>query len=291
MPKIVAFLEQSIAKRCLSEHLVSWQNGNMSNKQMPTLFIGHGSPLNAIEVNSFTQRLSELGQELPKPRAILCISAHWLSAGTWVTKMEKPRTIHDFYGFPQPLFDIVYPAPGDVEIAHLIQSLSKKPLIQGDTSHWGLDHGTWAVLLKMYPQADVPVLQLSIDLSEPPSYHMELGKTLRRLREEGVLILGSGNIVHNLKRIDWSRKESGYEWALEFDHWVHEKAVNGDFQALAQDYFKSSAGQLSVPTPDHYYPLLYVLGASHPEKDVLKVEFEGMDLGSISMRCLSFRSA
>lgn len=255
--------------------------------RMPTVFIGHGSPMNAIEENEFTKRLGFLGKELPTPKAILCVSAHWLSAGTWVTAMEKPRTIHDFYGFPQALFDKTYAAPGDPDLARYIQTLSQKPKIQLDEKSWGLDHGTWAVLCKMFPQADIPVLQLSIDMSEPASFHLELGKALRSLRERGVLIVGSGNIVHNLRRIDWNKGQQGFDWAIEFDEWVKGRLLDRDFKALTEDFLKTSAGQFSVPTPDHYLPLLYVLGAAQ-DQDSLRFDFEGYDMGSISMRCLTF---
>ncbi|WP_081112081.1 4,5-DOPA dioxygenase extradiol [Bdellovibrio bacteriovorus] len=263
---------------------------NLTSKQdgakMPVLFVGHGNPMNAIQDNPFTQSLANLGNEIATPKAILVISAHWLSAGTWVTRMEKPRTIHDFYGFPQELFNVQYPAPGDPELAKQIQSLSNKPQIHGDDSSWGLDHGTWAVLRKMYPQADIPVLQLSIDMSEPPAFHFELGRTLKKLREQGVLIVGSGNIVHNLRRANWDKPLQGEDWAIEFDEWAKEKLVDRDFKALTEEFMKSTAGRLSVPTPDHYLPMLYVLGAAD-EKDELAFQFEGYDMGSISMRGFS----
>ncbi len=264
-----------------------WGGSVDTSTTMPVLFLGHGSPMNAIEDNRFTQRLTELGQELPRPKAILCISAHWLSAGTWVTRMDQPRTIHDFYGFPQALFDVQYPAPGSPALAEQIQKLTEKPKIHADDNVWGLDHGTWSVLRRVYPEADIPVVQLSIDMSEPPAFHLELGKILKSLREQGVLIVGSGNIVHNLRQVDWSKQSQGFDWALEFDHWVKGQIEKRDFQSLATDFMKTTAGRNSVPTPDHYYPLLYVLGAADVQKDELKFEFEGYDMGSISMRCLS----
>lgn len=254
--------------------------------KMPVLFVGHGSPMNAIADNYFTQSWKALGQSFGKPKAILCISAHWLSAGTWVTHMVKPKTIHDFYGFPQELFNVQYPAPGDPKLAEDIQLLAKFPRIHLDDANWGLDHGTWSVLVQMYPEADIPVVQLSIDMSEPLSFHLELGKTLAALREQGVMILGSGNIVHNLRRLDW-HNHSGYEWAIEFDEWVKDKLLQRDFGALADEVLNTQAGQWSVPTPDHYIPLLYAVGASDPE-DTLQFETEGLDLGSISMRSFSF---
>lgn len=260
----------------------------MTNKNtMPVLFIGHGSPMNAIVENQFSALWSSIALGLPQPKAILCISAHWLSAGTWVTHMEQPKTIHDFYGFPQALFNVQYPAKGAPELAELIQSLSAKPKIHLDDNAWGLDHGTWSVLNQMYPKADIPVLQLSIDMSEPPDFHFEIGKKLRLLREQGVLILGSGNIVHNLRTIGWDLPGQGYDWATEFDEWTKEKLIQRDFQALALDYRKTKAGQMSVPTLDHYLPMLYVLGAVN-DQDELKFNVEGCDMGSISMRSFTF---
>ena len=251
-------------------------------EKMPVVFVGHGNPMNAIEDNAFTRSLGSLGQTLPVPKAILVVSAHWLSAGTWVTRMDQPKTIHDFRGFPQELFDVRYPAPGNPELAAHIQSLSTKPKIQGDDS-WGLDHGTWAVLTKMYPKADIPVLQLSIDMSESGEFHLELGKILNSLREQGVLILGSGNIVHNLRHAAWDKPLQGYDWAHEFDSWVKGKLESRDYKSLATDFMKTQAGALSVPTPDHYLPLLYVLGASDVKSDELHYAYEGYDMGSISM--------
>ena len=254
---------------------------------MPALFLGHGSPMNAILDNAFTRRLNELGKEIERPDAILVISAHWMSEGSWITHMEKPKTIHDFYGFPKPLFDIQYPAPGRPEIAEAIQKEILDPKIQLDHEAWGLDHGTWSVLRHMYPEADIPVMQLSIYMTQPPEYHMKLGLELAKLREKGVLIVGSGNIVHNLRRIKWEENASPYEWALEFDEWSNEKLIKRDFKALQNDFLKTESGRLSVPTMEHYYPLLYVLGAS-TSKDELKFEYEEIQNGSISMRCLNF---
>lgn len=254
---------------------------------MPVLFIGHGNPMHAIEDNAFTRDLSALGQELPRPRSILCISAHWMSEGSWITNMRQPRTIHDFYGFPQELFDVQYPAPGSPETAELVRNLVADPKIQADNEMWGLDHGTWAVLRHMYPKADIPVLQLSVYMEQPPEYHFKLGQELRKLRDQGILIVGSGNIVHNLRRIRWEENAKPFDWAIEFDEWVKSKIDRRDFRPLLDDIYRAESAKLSVPTPDHYYPLLYALGASD-ESDELRYVHEGIDNGSISMRCLRF---
>ncbi len=243
--------------------------------------------MNAIEDNPFTRKLSELGRTIPQPKAILCVSAHWLTAGTWVTHMAAPRTIHDFYGFPQELFEIRYPAPGSPETAELVQSIVAHPKIILDDETWGFDHGTWSILRHMYPQARIPVLQLGINLSKPPLFHYELGKSLRALRDRAVLIVGSGNIVHNLRKIRWEENAEPFDWAIEFDEWVKQRLLRREINPLLDDITKTTAGKLSVPSPDHYYPLLYALGAGD-ESDSLRFEFEGIQNGSISMRCLSF---
>lgn len=266
--------------------LKGFLDGNTTAK-MPVLFLGHGSPMNAIADNQFTRTLGTLGKRIPKPTAILCVSAHWMSEGTWVTGMSTPKTIHDFYGFPQALFDVQYPAKGNPELAQFMRDEIKDPRINIDREMWGLDHGTWSVLKHMYPEADIPVLQLSIYMEQPPEYHVRVGEELRRLREKGVLIVGSGNIVHNLRRIIWEQDAKPYEWALEFDQWVKEKLEKRDFTAIQNDVLKTEAGKLSVPTPDHWYPLLYTIGASE-KNDEMKFEYEEMQNGSISMRCVSF---
>ena len=255
------------------------------SKPLPAIFIGHGSPMNAIETNSFTRTLENLGQQIVKPEAILCISAHWMTEGTWITHMEKPKTIHDFYGFPQPLFDVQYPAPGRPEVAEAINK--EFPKIHLDSEAWGLDHGTWAVLRHMFPAADVPVMQLSLDMRQPPEYHVKMGAELAKLREKGVLIVGSGNIVHNLRQIKWDKAAPAYSWAIEFDEWMKDKLLKRDFKAIQNDFLKNEAGKLSVPTMDHYYPLLYILGAAK-DRDELKFEYEEMQNASISMRSFSF---
>jgi len=257
------------------------------DKALPALFLGHGSPMNALADNRFTRSLNALGKEIQRPEAILVISAHWMTEGTWITHMDKPKTIHDFYGFPQSLFDIQYPAPGRPDIAEAIQKEIPDHKINLDKEAWGLDHGTWAVLRHMYPNADIPVMQLSIYMSQPPEYHMMLGLELAKLREKGVLLVGSGNIVHNLRRISWEENAIPFDWALEFDEWSKQKLLSRDFNALQNDFLKTQAGKLSVPSMDHYYPLLYILGSAK-NKDELKFEYEEIQNASISMRSFSF---
>ena len=266
----------------------SSRDNSGSSKRMPVLFIGHGSPMNAIEENEFTRSLSKLGTTLPRPKAILCISAHWLTEGTWVTHMPQPKTIHDFGGFPQALFDVQYPAPGSPDLADLIRAEVKTPTVRSDDALWGLDHGTWSVLRHMYPQADIPIMQLSIDIQKPGEYHYQLGQQLKRLRDPdlGVLIVGSGNVVHNLRQISWEANVKPFDWSVEFDEWIKAKLKKRDMKALSTNYLSTAAGRLSVPTPDHYYPLLYTLGAADQE-DALSFEFEGIQNGSISMRTFS----
>ncbi len=252
-------------------------------EKMPVLFIGHGSPMNAIIDNPYTQALNRLGQTFPRPTAILVISAHWMSEGTWVTEMPKPKTIHDFYGFPQALFDIQYPAPGSPELAQLVQDTVIDPKVNLDTEMWGLDHGTWAVLRHMYPKADIPVVQLSIYMEQPPEYHVKVGQQLAKLRERGVLILGSGNLVHNLRQIRWEAGAAPHDWALEFDEWLKQKLENRDFDSVLNKFHETEAGRLSIPTMEHYYPIHYVLGAAD-KTDKLSFVYEELQNGSISMR-------
>ncbi len=259
-----------------------------SGSRVPVLFIGHGSPMNAIETNDYTMAISAFARErLPRPRAILCVSAHWLTEGTWVTHMENPRTIHDFHGFPQELFGVRYPAPGDPRLAEEIHRRIRRPRIVLDDEMWGLDHGAWSVLRHMYPAADVPVLQMSVSITQPPSYHFEAGRALRELRDEGVLILASGNIVHNLRRLSWESAAAPFDWALEFDLWVKERLEARDFRALVEDATISEAGRLSIPTPDHWLPALYAMGAA-AEGEPVEFIFEGVQNASISMRSFAF---
>ena len=260
----------------------------MADQIMPVFFIGHGSPMNALELNPFTEALKNMRPLCPNPKAILCISAHWMTEGTWVTQMKNPKTIHDFYGFPQELFDIQYPAPGNPEIAQAIRDNVDPPHIQGDHEMWGLDHGAWSVLRHIFPEARVPVIQLSLNITKDPLFHFELGKKLQVLRESGILIVASGNIVHNLRKIKWESDAPPYDWALEFDDWIKAHLQNKNFDPLIHDFLKSESGKLSVPTMEHYYPLLYALGAAAKD-DQIHFDFEGIQNASISMRTFSLR--
>lgn len=262
------------------------QSGSATEK-MPVLFFGHGSPMNAIETNSYTQTLNKIGEGLPTPKAILVISAHWMTKGTWVTAMKRPKTIHDFHGFPEELYQVQYPAPGSPEFAKLIQQSLEGRSLGLDSQEWGLDHGTWSVLRHLFPQADVPVLQLSMDMTKPADYHFKLGQELAGLRQKGVLLIGSGNIVHNLRQIKWQAEAPAFDWAIEFDQWIKQRLLQRDYKAIINDYEQSAAGRLSVPTPDHYFPMHYILGASQ-SSDELTFEYEEMQNGSISMRSFKF---
>lgn len=259
----------------------------MTNSKMPLLFIGHGSPMNAILDNDYTKSLATLTTKIPQPKSILMISAHWTTRGTWLTRMERPKTIHDFQGFPSALSEIQYPAAGDPKLVdHIIVTLKDSGL-GVDDSEWGLDHGTWSVLRHIYPKANIPVVQLSLDLTKPNLFHFELGAKLKFLREEGVLIMGSGNIVHNLRTIKWEAEAKPYSWAMEFDLWVKKNLEARNFQPLIDEISKSEAARLSIPTLEHYLPLLYILGASEPD-DELSFDYEGVQNASISMRSLRF---
>jgi 4,5-DOPA dioxygenase extradiol len=254
--------------------------------RLPVLFIGHGSPMHALHDNAYTRALGRLGRELPRPKAVLCVSAHWLTEGTWATHMPAPKTIHDFHGFPQELFDVRYPAPGSPATAELVREVVKEPEVQLDDELWGFDHGNWAVMRHLYPKADVPVVQLSVYLEQPGPYHLALGRRLASLRERGILIVASGNVVHNLPLLKWSAHPEPYAWNAEFDAHVKRKTEEGDPASLAGDPRHMPGGALSVPTPDHWYPYLYALGAA--DGDAVRWEHEGLENASISMRCASF---
>lgn len=255
-----------------------------STALMPAMFVGHGSPMNALADNAFTRRLREMGESLKEqPRAILVISAHWLTRGTHVLVTEKPATIHDFGGFPQALHEVQYPAPGAPELARETAGLiSSTKVVEDD--QWGLDHGTWSVLKHMYPAANIPVFQLSIDYYKPPAYHFQLAQELKALRKKGVLILGSGNIVHNLRQISFSDTAKPFDWAVEFDQIVKQKIMHRQFDDLLNYQHLGQAAMLSVPTPDHYFPFCYGLGLAEKDEEI-RFTYEEIQNGSISMRC------
>jgi len=253
-------------------------------QKMPLVFIGHGSPMNAIEDNKFTGEWEKIAKSIPKPTAILAISAHWYTEGTKIMDEANPKMIYDMYGFPKELYEIVYDSVGAPDLAHLT-----KELISRETTFdhsWGYDHGAWSVLVKMYPEKDIPVFQLSIDASAPPEVHFEIGKQLRPLREKGVLILASGNVVHNLRRISWDM-ENGYDWANEFDSYIKDNILSKEFKNVLNYRNAGKSADLAVPTPDHFYPLLYILGASE-ESDQISVYNDEGTMGSLSMTCYLF---
>lgn len=252
--------------------------------RMPVLFVGHGSPMNGIENNEFSEYWARLGSELDKPSAVLCISAHWLTKGTHITAMNNPKTIHDFGGFPKELYEVQYPAPGDQKLANEISSIVKYTNV-GLDHDWGLDHGCWSVVKNMYPDADIPVLQLSIDYYRPAEYHYSLAKELSTLRKKGILIMGSGNMVHNLRRIDWQNMNTlnyAFDWAREINETFKTKIENTDHKSLIQYEKLGEAVKLAIPTPDHYYPLIYSL-ALQDEKDNVEFFNDKYVAGSISM--------
>jgi 4,5-DOPA dioxygenase extradiol len=254
---------------------------NAPHASMPAAFIGHGSPMNTLELNDFTRTWRALGRSLPRPRAVLSISAHWFIQGTAVTAMARPKVIHDFYGFPKALFDFDYPAPGSPEVAREVADLLKPDFTGLDEDSWGLDHGTWSVLAHVFPDADVPVVQLSIHAGAPLAYHLSLGARLAPLRERGIFVLGSGNVVHNLRLVDWKRGDEGFDWADRFDARVREVMTTapGDLPTVqsSPDY------ALSVPTAEHFLPVAYLAGLCAARGEVATPFAEGRSLGSLSM--------
>lgn len=252
--------------------------------KMPVLFLGHGSPMNAIEENEFVAGFRKVGQDIQKPNAILCISAHWETRGTFVTAMDLPRTIHDFGGFPKELFEVQYPAPGSPALAQETKDLITNTEV-GLDHHWGLDHGAWSVIKHLYPNADIPVIQMSLDRNKAPQYHYELARELSALREKGVLIIGSGNIVHNLRVIAWDKMNVdnyGYDWAIEANERMKGYLNNGNHQALIDYRTQGRSFQLSIPTPEHFLPLLYTM-ALKDEKESVKLFNDKLLAGSIAM--------
>jgi 4,5-DOPA dioxygenase extradiol len=273
----------TLKMNALNQILSSWK----STDPMPVLFLGHGSPMNAIEENEFVKGFREAGKSLPRPAAILCVSAHWETQGTFVTAMEHPATIHDFGGFPRELYVVEYPASGSPELAMETKSLVTKANV-GLDQKWGLDHGCWSVVKHLYPDADVPVIQMSLDHTRDAKYHYDLAKELSALRRKGILIIGSGNMVHNLRMVAWDRlndDEYGYDWALEASASMKKFILNGDHKSLINYKSQGKAFDLAVPTPDHYLPLLYAL-ALKEENDKVSLFNDKAVAGSLTMTCV-----
>jgi 4,5-DOPA dioxygenase extradiol len=250
--------------------------------RMPALFIGHGSPMNTLELNDFTRAWRRMGEVLPRPEAVLVVSAHWFFGATAVTAMPRPRTIHDFYGFPPKLFAFEYPAPGAPDLAQEVVEVARPTWVGLDRDQWGLDHGTWSVLAHLYPEADIPVVQLSINALKTLEHHVELGAQLSSLRDRGVMVIASGNVVHNLRQIDWKRPDEGFDWAHRFDDAVRSQMTTAPADILRlmehPDY------ERSVPTPDHFIPLLYLAGLAAEEGSASAL-LRGYSMGSLSMTC------
>lgn len=252
--------------------------------KMPVLFLGHGSPMNAIEENEFVAGFRNVSKEIPKPNAILCVSAHWETRGTFVTAMDKPSTIHDFGGFPKELFEVQYPAPGNPELAKQTKALIKQTEV-GLDEKWGLDHGAWSVIKHLYPKADIPVIQMSLDYNLTPQHHYELAQEIKSLREKGVLVIGSGNMVHNLRMVAWDKlnaSEYGFDWAIEANAKMKKFILSGDHKQLINFRSQGKSFDLAIPTPEHYLPLLYSL-ALKDEKDNVSLFNDKAVAGSLSM--------
>jgi len=251
--------------------------------KMPVLFLGHGSPMNAIEENEFVTGFRNMAKEIPKPNAILCVSAHWETKGTFVTAMQNPPTIHDFGGFPKELFAVQYPAPGSPDLAKVTKTLITKTEV-GLDDKWGLDHGAWSVIRHLYPNANIPVIQMSIDYSQTPQYHYELAQQIKSLREKGILVIGSGNMVHNLGKVEWRRLNEtfGYDWALEANDKMKKYILSGDHKQLINFRSQGKAFDLAIPTPEHYLPLLYSL-ALKDDKDNVSLFNDKAVAGSLTM--------
>ncbi len=247
----------------------------------PAIFVGHGNPMMTLTENAYVAAWQTLGKQIPRPKAVVSVSAHWYISGTRITANRFPKTIHDFGGFPRQLYEIQYPAPGDPDLAHRLQSMLDPLPVKPDES-WGLDHGTWSVLRHLYPDADIPVVQLSVDETQPPSFHFDLGRRLAPLRNENILIMGSGNLVHNLQTYTWDKETTPYDWAVRFETIVKEAILTEDFGRLIGYENLGQDAALSVPTPDHYLPLLYVLAARQQDEPVT-FPIQGIDGGSISM--------
>lgn len=273
-----------IAKSMNIKALNNVTNSLNSTEKMPVLFLGHGSPMNAIEENEFVKGFRKVGKEINRPNAILCISAHWETAGTYVTAMEKPRTIHDFGGFPKALYEVQYPAPGSPELASESKNLISKTTV-GLDENWGLDHGAWSVIKHMYPDADVPVIQMSLDYTKPAQYHFDLAKEISSLRQKGILIVGSGNMVHNLGMVAWDKLSGdpyAYDWAIEANEKMKKYIQNENFQDLIDYKLQGKSFNLAIPTPEHYLPLLYALALKDKKEEITLFNDQPVG-GSLSM--------
>ena len=268
--------------------LFNWSSDLKASPLMPVLFLGHGSPMNAIEENEFVRGFRNLGTTLPIPRAIVCISAHWFTKGTQITAMKNPPTIHDFTGFPPALYEVTYPAKGEPALAEYAKKLLDPylaPALAELDEKWGLDHGAWSVIKHLYPAANIPVIQISIDYSKAPIYHFELAQKLQKLREKGVLIIGSGNIVHNLRMVDWAnfdKEDYGYDWAIEARATINQFLMDGNYAPLINYQDQGAAFQLAIPSPDHYLPLMYTLGLQQKGEDI-QLFNDKLMAGSLSM--------
>ncbi|MGH8028322.1 MAG: 4,5-DOPA dioxygenase extradiol [Arenimonas sp.] len=257
--------------------------------RMPAAFLGHGSPMNALEANRYSAAWRAFGDSVPRPRAILMVSAHWYVNASAVTAMARPKTIHDFHGFPQALFDVQYPAPGLPELAEEVAEVAKPDFVGADRDSWGLDHGTWSVLVHAFPDADIPVVQLAIDARKPPGYHLALGARLAPLRERGILVMGSGNVVHNLRAMDWKQPDAGFDWARRFEE--HSRRVLTERPDDADALVRHADYTMSAPTPEHFLPVLYLAGLAAAANAPLDVPIDGYAFGSLSMTSYTLGAA
>ncbi|MGI6162218.1 MAG: 4,5-DOPA dioxygenase extradiol [Christensenellales bacterium] len=253
--------------------------------KMPVMFVGHGSPMNAIEDNIYTRGWKEMAKRVPKPKAIVSISAHWYTKGTKIMNEDNPKTIYDMYGFPRELYDIVYSPPGNPKLAACAKELITKDSVFDNS--WGIDHGTWSVLVHMYPKRDIPLFQISIDAAAPPKAHYQIGKNLKVLRDEGVLLFGTGNIVHNLRLINWGMEDKGFDWAYDFDDYIKENIQKGNHENIINYQSLGETAKLAVPITDHFNPILYILGASEKDDEV-SIYNNNCMMGSLSMTSYLF---